>query len=283
MTAQTSTTSAPAKTPDLRLSRPLRAWLGVEVLFGVMSLLTITLTPADTARHFAWPIKPEVTAALLGGYYLASAWVFVLAFFARRWENVRVFIIATILFSSTELIATVVHWDRFTVGSLPFNVWFISYVLPPPLFIAFYLWHQRRAVPIPFATDEPLPRGLRRAMRVLGGALALLGLAALFEPDVVFPLMAWKFTPLTARALSGWILALGTMMLSAAHENDRTRARIISPFLVLLLPAVALEVWRFADQVTWSHPGVVGGLAVLAATFGIGVYLARGDWRRTMR
>lgn len=269
--------------PDLRLSWPLRAWLAVEVMFGVMSMLTISLAPADTARHFAWPIKPEVTAALLGAFYLASAWVFVLAVFARRWQNVRVFVIPSILFSSTELIATFLHWDRFSVGSLPFNVWFVSYLLPPPLFIGCYLWHQGRSLPIPLRTDDPLAPGVRGAMRVLGAALALLGLVALFEPSALIALMAWKFTPLTARALSGWILALGAMMLSAAHENDRTRARIISPFLVLLLPAVVMEVPRFAGQVTWSHPGVVGGLAVLAATFAIGVYLARGDWRRTLQ
>ena len=166
MTAQNlAESSSPSRIPDLRLSWPLRAWLAIEVMFGVMSLLTISLTPADTARHFAWPIKPEVTAALLGAFYLSSAWVFVLAVFARRWQNVRAFIIASILFSSTELIATFVHWDRFSVGSLPFNVWFVSYLLPPPLFIAFYLWHQGRSVPIPLSTDEPLAPVVRGAMR----------------------------------------------------------------------------------------------------------------------
>ena len=271
------------KVPDLRMSWPLRGWIGIEVCFGVMSLATISLTPADTARHFAWPIKPEATAALLGGFYVAAASFYVLSLFARRWENVRVFIIASILFSSTELLATFLHWDRFSVGTVPFNVWFVSYILPPPLFIFFYIWHYRRAMPIQRANDEPLEPNLRLAMRVVGALLVLFAVAAFVLPTSVIPLMPWTFTPLTMRALSGWILALGVMLLSAAHENDRTRCRIISPFFVLLLPAIVFELWRYPQQVNWSHPAIYAGLAVLTFIFAVGVYLARGDWRRTMQ
>jgi hypothetical protein len=267
----------------LPISLPLRIWIGIEVIFGVLSLFTISLTPADTAQHFAWPIRPVTTAALLGGFYIAAASFYVLALFARRWENIRVFIWASILFSSTELLATFLHWDRFSVGTTPFNVWFVSYLLPPPLFVFFYFWHQRRAPPIPKPGDEPLPENLRLLMRGLGAFLGLFAFIAFVLPAVVIPLMPWQFTPLTLRALSGWILALGVMLWSAAHENDRTRVRIISPFFFLLLPAIALEVGRYADQVNWSHPTIYVALAVLVVIFAIGVYLARGDWRRTMR
>jgi len=271
------------RTPGLRISLPLRIWIGIEVLFGIMSLLTISWHPSDTAENFAWPIKPEVTAALLGGFYIAAASVFILALFARRWENIRVFVIASILFSSIELLSTFLHWDRFSVGTIPFNVWFVSYLLPPPLFAFFYIWHERRVAPLPGAVDEPLPGGLRLLMAILGALLFLLGLAAFVVPAVVIPLMPWVFTPLTMRALSGWIVATGTMLLSAARENDRTRVRILSPLFVLLLPAVALEVARFSDQIDWSHPGAYGGLVVLILICVIGLALIRGSWRQTMR
>lgn len=281
--AGTTLSGAAARVPGLHLSWPLRLWIGIEVLFGVMSLLTIALRPDETATNFAWPIKPEATAALLGGFYIAAAPAFVLALFARRWENIRVFVIATILFSSAELVATFLHWDRFSVGTIPFNVWFVSYLLPPPLFAFFYVWHQRRVAPLPGAVDEPLAPALRLLMWVLGGLLLLLGLAAFIQPALLIALMPWTFTPLTARALSGWIIATGTMLLSAAHENDRTRVRIVSPLFVILPPAVAVEVARYADQVDWSHPGIYGGIAVLALVFVIGLALVRGDWRRTMQ
>ena len=275
--------SKPATVPDLPISLLLRIWIAIEVGFGVMSLLTISLTPADTQQHFAWPIRPVVTAALLGAFYAAAASFFVLALFARRWQNIRVFVIASILFSSTELLATFLHWDRFSVGSTPFNVWFVSYVLPPPLFIAFYIWHEKRAAPIPMRDDEPLPPNLRLGMQGLGGLLSAFAVLAFVLPATVIPLMPWQFMPLTMRALSGWIFALGVLLLSAARENDRTRARLISPFFFLLLPAIALEVGRYSAQVNWSHPSVYVGLAVLVVVFVIGVYLGRGDWRKTMR
>jgi hypothetical protein len=273
----------PATELDLRISLLLRIWIGIECIFGVLSIFTISLSPAETKTNFSWPIQPVITAALLGGFYIAAASFYVLSLFARRWENVRVFIWASILFSSLELIATFLHWDRFSVGSLPFNVWFVSYILPPPLFIAFYFWHQQRAAPIPKSTDEPLPTNLRLLMRVLGAVLTLFALAAFIVPASITPLMPWTFSPLTLRALSGWILALGVMNLAAAQENDRTRVRIISPFFVLLLPAILLEVARYGDQVNWSSPAIWVGLAVLAVVFATGVYLIRGDWRKTMQ
>ena len=268
---------------DLPISVLLRAWIGIECLFGILSILSISLSPTETKTNFAWPIMPPTTAALLGGFYLAAASFYVLSFFARRWENIRVFIWASILFSTIELIATFLHWDRFSVGSLPFNVWFVSYILPAPLFIAFYFWHQRRAAPIPKSTDEPLPDSLRLGMRVLGAVIALFALAAFIVPASIIPLMPWTFSPLTLRALSGWILALGVMNLTAAHENDRTRVRIISPFFVLLLPCVLLEIARYPQAVNFARPAIWVGLAVMTVIFAIGVYLIRGDWRKTMR
>jgi hypothetical protein len=269
--------------PDLRISMPLRVWIGIEVIFGLLSLVTISLTPQDTANHFAWPIRPDTTAALLGGFYMSAASFYVLALFARRWENVRVFVIAAILFSSAELLATIIHWDRFLVGTTPFNVWFVSYLLPPPLFAALYYWHQQKAAPLPKRGDEPLPPGLRTGMAVVGGALAVFALIAFVLPATLIAIAPWQFSPLTARALSGWILATGVLLLSCARENDRTRCRIISPFFVLLLPAIVLELYRFPAGVNWSHPTTYAGLALLAIVFAIGGYLIRGDWRRTMQ
>lgn len=52
---------------------PLRAWLGVEVLFGVAAVKAIGIAPADSQTNFAWPIQPVVMAAVLGAFYMTSA------------------------------------------------------------------------------------------------------------------------------------------------------------------------------------------------------------------
>jgi hypothetical protein len=269
--------------PNLRISLPLRIWIGVEVLFGLLSIVTIAWTPENTQQHFSWTIKPEVTAALLGGFYISAASFYVLALLALRWDNIRVFVPASIVFSSIELLATIIHWDKFAVGTTPFNVWFVSYLLPPPLFIYFYWWHQKRAAPIPRANDEPFAPALRTIMLALGGIVALYGLLVFIMPSVLIAIAPIIFTPLTARAFSGWVVALGMLLVLAARENDRTRARLISPFFILLLPAVAIEMSRFSDQIDWSRPSIYLAVAVLTAAFVIGIALARGDWRRTMR
>ena len=102
---------------------PLRVWLGVEVLFGVAAVGAIGLAPADSQTNFAWPIQPVVMAAVLGAFYITSAPLFLLPLFARRWEMIRAMILPTAMFWIVQLGATILHWDKFSVGTVSFYVW----------------------------------------------------------------------------------------------------------------------------------------------------------------
>ena len=141
------------------IALPLRLWLAVEVLFGIGAVLAIGVSPAETKTNFAWPIQPVVMAAVLGAFYMSSALLFLLPLFAKRWEMIRVMILPTAIFSTVQLIATFLHWDKFSVGTTPFYVWFASYLLPPPIFVSAYIWHQRRAAQPGPSSDSPLQRG----------------------------------------------------------------------------------------------------------------------------
>lgn len=254
---------------------PLRFWFLVEVFFAASATSTVALRPAETATSFAWNIQPPVMASLFGAFYLALAPVVFLAMFARRWEAVRVFVLPGMLFTFTQLVVTFLHWERFLHGTLAFQIWFASYLLPPGVFLGCYLWQERRAGPRTF--EAPLPRWARVALVVLGAALTLEALTGLVFPAWFSAWAPWKVTPLNARALSGYILLLGTMLLSMARENDRDRVRILSPFLILLLPAVAFQVRRFSGQVDWSHPRLAIVLALLLPVTLLGLTLARGS------
>ena len=105
-------------------------------------------------------------------------------------------------------------------------------------------------------------------------ALAALGPPAWFAADA-----PWKISPLNARALAGYFMLLGLLMLSMAHENHRARVRIVAPFLVLLLPLVALQLSRFAQQVDWSHPRLLISAALLTTVATLGLSLLRGPWQ----
>jgi hypothetical protein len=261
---------------------PLRAWLAVEVLFGVAAVSAVGLFPADTRTNFAWPIQPVVMAALLGGFYITSAPLFLLPLFARRWEMIRVMILPAALFSIMQLIATFLHWDKFAIGSLPFYVWFASYLLPPPIFIGAYLWHQRRAAARPAASDDRLPAWLNRLLIICGSGLAIGALLAFIFPGLLIPIFPWQLTPLTTRSLCAWLMAVGTIMLSMSRENHPARARLTTPMFILLLPALLLQMMRYADQVNWGSPVLWLSLILFAIIGSCGLYLANGSWREAL-
>ena len=274
-----SETSPPGDSTPI--ARPFRVWLWVEVLFGLAAISVLGLRPDETATRFAWHIQPDVTAAALGGLYIATAPVLVLQASARRWEMIRVFVLPAVAFTAVELLATLLHLDKFSVGTLPFNVWVASYILPPIIFPLGYLYHQRRAGrPVP---RTPLPKGLRAVLLVVGALWTISALVGFVFPAYLTNSFPWPLTPLTARVLAGWEIALATLLLSMARENDRDRVRLASPLLILALPAVGLQVSRFAGQVDFGHPRIWIIVSLFSFLLVLGAHLASGNWRRSLR
>lgn len=268
--------------PGTAIAWPLRLWLAVEVLFGVAAVLAIGLSPADSKTNFAWPIQPVVMAAVLGAFYITSAPLFLLPLLAKRWEMIRAMILPAALFSTVQLAATFLHWDKFAVGSIPFYIWFASYLLPPPIFVSAYWWHQRKAASHSAPSDDPLPLWLNRLL-VMGGSVLAVGAILIFIfPHLLIPLFPWPLTPLTARSLSGWLIAVGTIMLSMSRENDRTRSRLATPMFILILPVLLLQMARYANEVNWGNPVLWLGLVLFAIIGFCGLYLANGSWRKAL-
>jgi hypothetical protein len=257
--------------PETPVSAMLRLWLVVEVGFGLAAILAVFLFPEQTDSNFAWPVKPPVMAALLGAFYLATAVMLVASLFQRWWERVRVIILPSAAFTTLELLVTLLHWDRFKVGTLPFTVWFASYILPPLVFAFLYWWQQRRSTPVGTGVTAPLPSWVRRLCAVNGGILVAVFLLVLAVPDLLVPRGPWMLTPLTTRALCGWAVALGLLLLSIRAENDWRRARLATLMPITLGPALLLQLARFRGQVSWGHPGL---LLLLADVLLVGGALA---------
>jgi len=271
--------------PGTPIAWPLRAWLVVELLFSVGAILTVALDPANTQNRFAWNIQPVVMAAVLGAYYIATALVIILPIFARRWEMIRVMILPTVLFTVTELVATVLHWSTFSVGTLPFTVWFLSYLLPPPILLGFYLWHERRARKTSDAVPrDPLSPDVRRTLLHIGGLTTLLSIIIFILPQAFIAFAPWTVTPLSTRVFAGFLLAAGTLMLSMARENDRSGVLVGVPLLILMFPAVTLQIARFPDQVNFANTALFLIYGIMLVAFALGVYLmAHGSWRRVFQ
>ena len=258
---------------DTPIRWPLRAWMGVEVLFGLAAIITIFLKPDDTENNFAWPIDPTVMAATLGAFYLASALIFVLPLFAKRWQDVRVMIIPTAMFSLAMIGATILHWDKFSVGSAPFYIWLASYVLPPPIFIGLYLWHQRDSAPVGAGVERPMSAGARAFFRYNGAVLLAVALTIYVFPSLLIDVAAWGFTPLTARTLCGWLIGISLMQIWMSREGDWGRAKLATTMLMVLPLSMTFQLLRFSSQVDWGNVMVWVLLADVAAVGLLSAYL----------
>jgi hypothetical protein len=162
-------------------------------------------------------------------------------------------------------------------------VWFASYLLPPPIFVGAYLWHQRKLGSPPNALSDPLPSWFNWLLKICGGVITVGAILVFFFPNLLIPIFPWTLTPLTARSLSGWLIAVGTILLSISRENDRTRARLATPMLILVLPALLLQMARYANEVNWSSPALWVSIMLFAVVGFCGLFIAKGSWREALR
>jgi hypothetical protein len=250
---------------------PLRAWFIAETLFALASSSAVFLSPQATATNFAWPIQPVVTAAVFGAIYFCALLLMVAGFFTRVWERVRVIVLPSAVFTAVMLLPTYLHLDRFSTGSISFAIWLASYVLPPPVFVACYVWQQKRAQAVGIGITAPLPTFDRRVLFANGAALTVTSIAVMLSPAILQTIAPFTFTPLTARALAGFISLAALLQISMAWENDWPRARLATVLLIALPVAILFQLVRYADEVQWNNVALwvflfdLGFIAILCA------------------
>jgi hypothetical protein len=236
------------------------------------------ITPTQTATSFVWTIKPPLlTAVFLGASYWAS---FFLGFLASRetaWARARIAVPAAFLFTVLTLLATLLHLDRFHLGSsdpqaATFTwLWMLVYA-GVPISLTFVLIHQCRGRAEDPPREQPLSSGFRAAFAVLGAVLLAAGVALFLAPQATGPYWAWTLTPLTARAIAAWLVAIGMGAAHIAYENDFVRVRPALVFLALLGALQAVALARYPNDFAWHEPRGWAYLAVLTVVFGLGVY-----------
>jgi hypothetical protein len=204
---------------DDRIFISTRIVSAIVVPFLVLAFLVLYLTPDRSGEHFAWEIKPAMTAAFMGAGYLGGAWVFLNAIFGRRWHRVVAGFLPVTTFTIFMLLVTIVHWKRFDPNHVPFLLWLGLYVITPIL-VPLLWWRNRVTDPgIPESNDQVVPRLARWALRLLGLGLVVFALAGFIFPEWVIGLWPWMLTPLTARIMSGWFALLGVGGLVIANES----------------------------------------------------------------
>jgi hypothetical protein len=241
------------RSPKTPINLALRLWLGIEVVFGILTILTLLFNPHNSATNFSWPIKPVVMAALFGAFYCAISVAIVNVFLARYWQEVRVIIIPAIVFTSLMLLTTLLHWEKFSLTRMSFYIWLISYISPPPIFALLYGWHQRQSTAVGQVLGSPLPTWARRFFRWHG--LGLTGLACVFYliPSLLAAIAPWPVTPLNARILSVFLGSVGLLQLSIWRENDWFHIKRVIPLFIVLPIVAVIQLLRFGSDVQWAN------------------------------
>jgi hypothetical protein len=232
----------------------VRIALGAELLFGLLGASALVLAPEHTDTNFAWALKPAPMAATLGAFYLASAGMLIAGLFARYWEEVRALVVPAAIVTGAALLNTFLHWDRFAHGTPAFAAWFISYLLPPPVFLVLFWWRQRHAQPFGTGEGRITPRWFRDLCLFNGGALGTAAIVLIVAPQLVLARGPWALTPLSLRIVSGWLLGLAVLLVFIGYERSWQRTRIASLWPLLIGPVLMIQLARLADQVTWTNP-----------------------------
>ncbi|MGZ4692204.1 MAG: hypothetical protein ACXWA3_01130 [Acidimicrobiales bacterium] len=242
---------------------------GVLVLLAGTQLFVFT---ERTATYFAWTINPPLTAAFLGAAYWSAAAFEWSAATRRVWADARVAVPAVFAFTVLTLIATLVHLDKFHLGS-SFDagtqavtwIWIAIYTIVPVLMLVLWV-RQSRAPGIDPPRTRRLPSWLRVVVAAQALALLMVGVGLFLAPHQTADLWPWTLTPLTARAVGAWSFSLG---LAAAHVLVEDDARRIQPAAIAYLIFGGLElvsVLRYADDGDWSGPAGVAYLVFLVSS-----------------
>jgi hypothetical protein len=237
-----------------------------------------------TDRYFAWTIKPPLTAAFLGAGYWASFAMEYLASRKRAWAHARIAVPAVLIFTTLTLIATLLHLDRFHLSHPDVMtrtaawVWLAVYAIVPPV-MAVLLVLQMRVPGADPPRTAPLPRWIHAILNFHALIMLPLGAALFLAPQATAPLWPWALTPLTARAVGAWLLALGVAAAHSSRENDWMRVHIATISYTVFGVFQLLGLVRYPEVIDWSRPHAWLYVIFMLSVLVVGLY----GWRQSAR
>ncbi len=245
---------------DDRIHPLTRIVLAIVIPFLLLAFLILYFFPDQSGQRFAWAIKPHMTAIIMGSGYLGGAYQFVFAVFGKRWHRIAGAFAPVTTFTIFMMIATLLHWDRFDVSHLPFQIWLVLYIITPFL-VPFLWWRNRKTDSGKFEDfDAIVPRFARLGMTGFGLLAALTCVFLVIAPGSAIPLWPWLLTPLTARVMGGWfaLLAVGGMTIPRDHRWSAWRISMQS----ILLWAALVLIGAYLNPQDFAQVGVVNPFTV---------------------
>jgi hypothetical protein len=245
-----------------------RSFTRLFVRFVALPLLFIAgvqlyVLSERTDTYFAWTIALPLTAAFLG----AGFWAALVAGYMSWWQSpsvaARVLGLTSLAATGILGIATLLHLDKFHLNSpaaltrFVTWVWIIVYVVTP--FIFLWLWIAYGRSKDDTMGARPFPQWVRTIYLFQAALMLIAGVLLFLAPGLMTSLWPWALTPLTARAVSAWMIAFGLACVTVYRENNTVNtlgARIsLLAFCVLQLIAVAryLPSFELAKPLAWVY------------------------------
>jgi hypothetical protein len=268
---------------DDRVGWETRVLGALIVPFLLAAFFILYIRPQDTGLLFAWPIAPSMTAFVLASAYFGGAYFFVRVVFERRWHRIAVGFLPVTTFAAFMMLATLLHWGRFTHGSVSFVTWVALYATTPFLVFAAWLRNRRGDPRVLEPNDVETPPVIRRVMGGLGALLLAVGLVLFVFANVLMAAWPWQLTPLTARVLGACFVLTGVFGLTIAQDRRWTAARIalqsqaLAMSLILVGVVRAWSNFKSGKATTWLFVGGMSMLLVAIAVLYVILELER--WR----
>jgi hypothetical protein len=245
-----------------------RATLGVAILLVTIAGLQLYALSTRTSEFFAWTIGAPITAAFLGAGYWANIPSLVGALRRKQWQEVRIQIVATFVFTVLILLATLRHLDVFHFQSpqllprIAAWAWLIVYVaLPFPLILVF-VQQERAGGSQEYAVQDRLHLWEQIFFAAQGLVATVIGIGLVVPVGVIQRNWPWTLPDLPAGAVGAWICGIAAASLWALREQDWRRISLFAPTYIGFWVLQILAALRFRDALnasawqTWVYLGL---------------------------
>lgn len=252
--------TGPRSSPQVRPRWPEVArqvvFAGVVFAAGLSGVLLLGF-PRSTPSTFAWGLQPEPLAALVGGFYLASALTFAFAY-RQPWPRVRGLGFGVLALTIPTFLVTLLHLDVFDFSRVLAVLWVVLFLVTPILMTGIILRHPAG----PVAEDTPLPAWLR-ALLAGFALLGLVGAIGLWVDPVGFgAFFPFELPPLGGRFVGCWSFFLAVLAAYPAARNRLAEAPVTLVALATFALGALLGAARTLDGM--QSPGGTAYLGVLA-------------------
>lgn len=222
---------------------------------------------------------------MLGSAYAGGIYYFTGVILTRQWHRIKVGFIPVTIFASILNVTTILHWDKFNHGTLPFFAWVSLYFTTP--FIIFGLWlsNRRQDTNQPDTGEAIIPPIIRFIIGAIGVTTLAIAIFLFLNPSLMIQLWPWTLTPLTSRVMAAMFSLPGMVGLGMAMDSRWSSAQVILQSQGFSIFLILVAVLRDQSAFNWSTPGIwlftiglAGMLAGIVAFYG---YFARLQKRQT--